>query len=77
MAAIVINISIENGVPVNAAEIARLPIGISPTSMAIRNAQRSVAGNAFPSRNAAAKADPDAIVRSPLLVRHQDPSIGP
>ncbi|MCY1183532.1 hypothetical protein D9M73_241630 [compost metagenome] len=48
-AAIVISISIENGVPALAAEIARLAIGIRPTSIASKKAQRSVAGINFPS----------------------------
>ena len=70
-AAIDISISIENGGPARAAEIARRPIGMRPTSIASRNVQRSVAGAALPIANAAAKATPDAMVSMPLRVAHQ------
>ena len=47
-AAIVISISIENGVPYRAAVIARQPTGIRPTARAIRKAARSMDGKREP-----------------------------
>jgi hypothetical protein len=76
-AAIVISNSIENGVPAIAAETARLAIGISPTIIASKNAHCSVAGMAFSIAKATARAAPDAIVKTPLLVCHHLLSAGP
>ena len=50
MAAMVISVSMENGVPASAAATARRPIGISPTSRAARKAQWPIAGMAWPAR---------------------------
>ena len=69
-AAIVISISIENGVSAKAAENARFAMGTSPISIASRNAQFSMLGTAFPKAKATANAVPHAIVASPLLDRH-------
>jgi hypothetical protein len=76
-AAIVINVSIENGVPVTAAEKARRAIGTSPTIIASRNAQRSTLGTLLPTAKATASASPEARVSLALPVRHQTWSVGP
>ncbi len=47
-AAIVISVSMENGVPWRAADTALRATGTRPTAMAARKAQRSVAGAAWP-----------------------------
>ena len=48
-AAMVISISIENGVPASAAATARRAIGTRPTSIAATNGQGAAAGTAVPS----------------------------
>ena len=70
MAAIVMSISIENGVPDMAALKARPPIGTRPISIAARNAGVSTAGTSLPRTKAAASATPTAMVIVALAVRH-------
>ncbi|WP_439399984.1 hypothetical protein ACRQ5Q_07480 [Bradyrhizobium sp. PMVTL-01] len=74
-AAIVISVSIENGVPAMAAERARLAIGTSPTIIASKNAQRSIAGMLLPTAKATARAAPDAMVSLALPVCHHRRSV--
>ncbi|GES42459.1 hypothetical protein RsS62_17110 [Rhizobium dioscoreae] len=77
MAAIVISISIENGVPILAAMKARRAIGTKPTSMAAVKIHISQAGISLPAPQAAASATPLAIVRRPLADFHHGPVVDP
>ena len=70
IAATVISVSIENGVPAIAALIARRAIGTNPTIIASRKAHCSTAGMPLPSTNATASAAPDEMVSLALLVSH-------
>jgi hypothetical protein len=77
VAAIIISISIENGIFASAAIVARRAIGTRPTSVAAVNIQDSSPGANLPVTQATAKAVPEATATHPLADFHQGFAAGP